>query len=88
MRSLTKPTPPYNYQAAVRCSAQLPRHSPRGEIKGLVWWLLGSKDRPIVPQDALVHESVQIRRDQLDYRPRELPVNPPYEPWPHDRGGN
>lgn len=59
-----------------------------GEIKGLLWWLLGSKDRPIVPQDALVHESVQIRRDQLDYRPRELPVNPPYEPWPHDRGGN
>ena len=53
-----------------------------GENKGL-WRLLGFKRRTILPDGAWVHESVAIRRERLRYNPKQLPADPPWEPWPH-----
>jgi hypothetical protein len=55
-----------------------------GQNKGLIWRLLGLKDRTIIPKDALIHESVLIRRTRPGYNPAHLPANPPSEPWQHD----
>ncbi|MCZ6506192.1 MAG: DUF2235 domain-containing protein [Actinobacteria bacterium] len=59
--------------------------SPLGQNKGL-WRLLGFQSRAIVPEDALVHESVRVRRRRVEYEPKQLPADPPYEPWPRAVG--
>jgi uncharacterized protein (DUF2235 family) len=53
-----------------------------GKNKGL-WRLLGFEDRTILPTNAIVHESVIIRRDRAGYSPSQLPADPPVDPWPH-----
>lgn len=47
------------------------------------WRLLGFKRRTIKPANALIHESVAIRRVRKGYDPSQLPSDPPIEPWPH-----
>ncbi|MEA3511319.1 MAG: hypothetical protein U9R51_07795 [Actinomycetota bacterium] len=51
--------------------------------KGTLWAILGRRDRKILPDGAIVHESVIIRRDRLPkYRPNQPPDDPPIELWP------
>ena len=55
-----------------------------GVNEGFFWNIVGRADRKILPKDALIHESVLVRRDRLDYNPKQLPADPPSEPWPHN----
>ena len=59
-----------------------------GENKGVLWNVLGRRDRDIQPKNARIHESVFIRKEQRrDYRPGQIPADPIVEDWPHVRDG-